>query len=206
MFPTSTYARFQQEILERYSDYEDTDFVTFGILLADVRQTEAREYILNYLNRFDRRSGKFFDFFIPGYDKHDRDCGKSIKLLDTQYFFNSELFDEFCAKLEIDFSIHYTFNPMLILMSMKKGHKGSAQFVIIELDEYGQHGVRRSGKLFEDLFDASKSSAHLTDLRNNIVKTHLRGNLLDTIINAIAPNWLCEIKKQASELKRYRIK
>lgn len=205
MFPTSTYARFQQEILDRYSDYEETDFVTFGILLADVRQTEAREYILNYLNRFDRRSGKFFDFFIPGYDKHNHDYGESIKLRGTQYFFNSELFDEFCDNLENDFSIHYTFNPMLILMTMKKGYKGSAQYVIIELDEHGQHGVKRSGELFEALFEAARSGAQLNNLRNSLVKTYLKGNLLESITNAIAPNWLCEINKQASELKRYRI-
>lgn len=67
MNPTGSYLRFQNDLLDRYSNYEDSDFVTFGILIADPRQTAAREFIFNYLNVFDRESGDYFDFFIPGY-------------------------------------------------------------------------------------------------------------------------------------------
>ena len=52
MFPTSSYKRLYNDIIDRYDTYSDDEYVTFGILIADARQGEAREYILNYLNVF----------------------------------------------------------------------------------------------------------------------------------------------------------
>ena len=48
MFPIGSYERLYYDILKRYKEYTNTEYVTFGILIADPRQTEAREYILNY--------------------------------------------------------------------------------------------------------------------------------------------------------------
>lgn len=41
MFPTSSYDRLYYDIIHRYDDYSKNEYVTFGILIADARQTEA---------------------------------------------------------------------------------------------------------------------------------------------------------------------
>lgn len=60
----TTFEKLSRRILEKYD--EDIP-ITMGILVADYRQSDAREYILNYLNRFDERSGRYIDFYLPGY-------------------------------------------------------------------------------------------------------------------------------------------
>ena len=71
MEPLKTFDDVATRILERKPGGTS---VVIGILIADWRQTEAREYILNYMNMFDEESGKFIDFFIPGYfTNSDRD-------------------------------------------------------------------------------------------------------------------------------------
>ena len=63
MYPTGSFERFQSDILEVYGDYGDKEYVTFGILIADPRQTDAEEYIFNYIDIFNDESGKYIDFF-----------------------------------------------------------------------------------------------------------------------------------------------
>lgn len=63
MIPIGDFPLLCKKIINKYDDYEK---ITFGILLADPRQTESREYILNYLNLFNKESCGLFDFFVPG--------------------------------------------------------------------------------------------------------------------------------------------
>ena len=62
MNPVRTFDEISEAVLDN-----DYDCITMGILLADADQHEAKEYIVNYMNRFDKRSGKYIDFYIPGY-------------------------------------------------------------------------------------------------------------------------------------------
>lgn len=199
MFPTSSYERL-------YNDYGIDEYVTFGILIADARQGEAREYILNYLDVFNMRSGKFFDFFIPGYNENKWNGGERIRLGNKIYYFSKRLFNEFCYKLDEDFGIQYTFNPMLVLMTMKKGRKDTAKYIVIELEDYGNYGVRRSGQLFLEIFEIAKQSIDLKDIRDSLTQTYIKGNALDFIINSIGRPWLCETKRISNELARYKIR
>ena len=130
MFPIGSYDRLFYDVIDnRYSDY---DVVTFGILIADPRQTEAREYILNYLQVFHNASGELFDFYLPGYSSVQYGDLESfgITIDRTEYYFGKRLFLEFLQELNRNFGIQYTFNPMLILMSMKPGHLNTVEFIV----------------------------------------------------------------------------
>lgn len=216
MNPTGDFSRFQEDILMRYLDCDE---ITFGILIVDPRQSESREYILNYLDVFHNASGKTFDFFIPGYTfryidkfykKPDFKCINTeefvINIGNIEFLFEKDTFNEFCNELNKNFGIQYTFNPMLILMSMKQGYIGTAQYIIIELDQNSFHTARRSGEFFINLFDAIRSDNTLEHIQYHMEKTYIKGNLLDSIINSIGMEWLTEIYNINRNIKKYRIK
>lgn len=73
--PVRTFDQITQEILDKY-DYET---ITVGILIADGNQTVARDYIINYMDKFDKKSGKYIDFFVPGYCEKISDSTVSIE-------------------------------------------------------------------------------------------------------------------------------
>ena len=209
MNPTGSYLRFEDDLLNRYSDYGDSDFVTFGILIADPRQTAAREFIFNYLNVFDRESGDYFDFFIPGYTevKWPDDAQKmDIRIREKEYFFSQKLFDDFWLNLEKNFDFEYTFNPMLILMSMQLGRINTAEYIILELDDANNNGIQRSGMLFRMIFRLARTNPQLNDFQTMFQRTYVKGNWLNTIVNAIGQDWLTEIDRTHGELKRFKIK
>ena len=56
--PVRTFDQITQEILDKY-DYKT---ITVGILIADGNQTAARDYIINYMDKFDKESGKYIVF------------------------------------------------------------------------------------------------------------------------------------------------
>lgn len=60
MNPVRTFDQITQEILDKY-DYKT---ITVGILIADGNQTAARDYIINYMDKFDKESGKYIDFLF----------------------------------------------------------------------------------------------------------------------------------------------
>lgn len=209
MNPTGSYLRFHNDLLDRYSDYEDSDFVTFGILIADPRQTAAREFIFNYLNVFDRESGDYFDFFIPGYTEvewHDDAQRVGIRIKEKEYFFSQKLFDDFWLNLERNYNFEYTFNPMLILMSMQLGRINTAEYIILELDDTDNNGIQRSGMLFRRIFRLARTNTQLNDFQTMFHRTYVKGNWLNTIVNAIGQDWLIEINRTCGELKRFKIR
>lgn len=65
MWPIGTYERFLRKIKGQENYGEKVNY--FGVLICDVRQSKAKEYILNYIDVFNNRSGKFIDFYIPVY-------------------------------------------------------------------------------------------------------------------------------------------
>lgn len=216
MNPTGDFSRFQNDILTRYLDYDE---ITFGILIVDPRQSESREYILNYLDVFHNESGKSFDFFIPGYTFHyieefykspNFKCENTnefiIDIGNIEFLFDKNTFNKFCNELNKNFKIRYTFNPMLILMSMKPGYIGTAKYIIIELDKNDYHTARRSGEFFMDLFNSIRTDNSLEHIQYHMEKTYIKGNLLDSIINSIGINWLTEIHNTNESMKKYRIK
>ena len=207
MYPTGSFERFRCDILEKYDEFE---FITFGILIADSRQSCTKEYILNYVDMFNDQSGRYFDFFIPGYSEFpsNDDAKDYITIGEKKYYFSYQQFKEFVYGLEDSFSLkfRYTFNPMLILMSMKPGHFDSAEFIILELDELNEFGIRRSGELFRTIFDKARYTNELREIRSGFKKTYIKNNCLDSIINAISPSWMLELKKAYGKAKCYRIK
>lgn len=73
--PVRTFDQITQEILDKY-DYKT---ITVSILIADGNQTAARDYIINYMDKFDKESGKYIDFFVPGYCEKISDSAVSIE-------------------------------------------------------------------------------------------------------------------------------
>lgn len=209
MNPTGHFNRFEHDIMSRYNDYGKDEYVTFGILIADPRQSDAKEYIYNYLSIFNRESKNYFDFFIPGYIEHSwpQDARKiNININNKDYYFSYKLFEDFLTKLERYFNIEYTFNPMLVLMSMKLGQRNTAQYIVIELDNEEKHDIRRSGMLFRKIFQFAKSNPQLKDLQRMFETTYIKGNWLNHILHILKQNKLIELIKINENIKRYRIR
>ena len=119
MNPVGSYYRLEGELREAQQKLGLDACITFGILFVDARQSEAKEHIINYMNSFDRKSGKYFDFFIPGYVEYGKgEPAFKLKRTTQEFFFDDDLFDEFCEWSERKLGIEYTYNPMLILISM----------------------------------------------------------------------------------------
>lgn len=212
--------------------YDDEICVTMGILIVDYRQSEAQEYILNYMNRFDELSGKYIDFYLPGYymftgdsevewerRQHynmciSRHCSthKPIYLDRTgaPYYFDDYLFEDFLREFSNKTGVSYTYNPMLILIEVKKEcYRGQIQFqnkIVIELDENSPRGIRRSGQLFEAIFDIAKREMNLHRFGRALKIKYIKGNAVQKIASMLDGNFIEAIGESAEGIMTYRIK
>lgn len=216
-------------VLEKY---DDETCVTMGILIADYRQSEAREYILNYMNRFDELSGKYIDFYLPGYymftgDSEDewesrqhynmcvsrhRSTREPIYLDRTSapYYFDDYFFEDFLREFSKETGVSYTYNPMLILIEVKnERYRGQIQFqnkIVIELDENSPRGIRRSGQLFEAIFDIAKREMNLHRFERALKIKYIKGNAVQKIASLLDGNFIEAISESAEGIMTYRIK
>lgn len=211
--------------------YEDTP-VTMGILIVDYRQTEAREYILNYLNMFDEMSGKYIDFYLPGYYMYacesqnewqkrshqnmciSRHCSSNIPIfinrLDERFYFDDYLFEDFLREFNKKTGISYVYTPMLTLVEVnkKKGY-GAIQFqdkMVIELDDGTPRGIKRSGVLFEKIFEIAKKEVHLERFEKEMRMSYVKGNAVKKIASILDGSIIETLVDTTEGIGRYRIK
>lgn len=225
----TTFETLSKRVLDKY---DDDIAITTGILVADYRQSDAREYILNYLNRFDEKSGKFIDFYLPGYymfskeDKfewenrsHSNVCISRhrssmdpvfITRLNENFYFDGYLFEDFLRDFERKTGISYTYSPMLILVEVnkRKGH-GQLEFpnkMVIDLDDGTPYGTRRSGILFEKIFDIAKREVNLDRFGREIRMHYLKGNAIKTMASLLDGNIIESVVDTVGNVMQYRIK
>ena len=208
MYPTGSYNRFTCDVLDVYQDYTSDDIISFGILIADPRQQESKEYIINYLEMFDYYSDKYFDFFIPGYttEEWESDSERCFVLRSKKYYFSRQMFLDFIINLKDEFNIKYTYNPMLILASMKPAQKHTAEFIILELDDNDSHSVKRSGQLFETIFDVARKDPTVKTIGNTLMMTSIKSGFLDSVVRAIDNGMLSELISSTKRIRRFKIR
>lgn len=203
MWPLGTYDRMVYEIKNR----ENPDIpVTFGILVADCRQRLSKEYILNYINRFDYKSNRYINFYLPGYleDKNDDD-NEIIILNGKKYFFDSHLYEEFLLKLEMDFNIDYPYNPIPLLLEYNKGHFSKSKKICIELDGSSMN-IKKTGEFFEKIFNQARKHVYLKDISDELTKKTLELGMLDRIVTAVDNKLISAIYSTSKDMVKYRIK
>lgn len=225
----TTFENLSERVLEKYDEEVP---IAMGILVADYRQSEAREYILNYLNRFDEKSGKYIDFYLPGYymfseeskdewehRSHQNICISKhcsserpifISRLKENFYFDGYLFEDFLRDFENKTSISYTYSPMLILVEVnKRNGYGYLEFqnkMVIDLDDGTPRGIRRSGVLFEEIFNIAKRQTGLDRFGREIRMYYLKGNAVKTIARFLDGNIIEPLAETVEGILQYRIK
>ncbi|MDY3274846.1 MAG: hypothetical protein SOX33_03490 [Agathobacter sp.] len=230
MYPVCTFDEIIKAVL---SKYEDNTVVTIGILIADWQQDEAKQYIIDYMDRFDRKSGKYIDFYIPGYYEGDNGCNGEInkkyhpnayvkwqpisdipafflRRNETPYYFDKFLFDNFIENMEGRMGIRYTYNPMLLLVEVdRKNARGQLEFqdkLVIELDEDTNRGLRRTGELFDEIFEIAKRQVNLDRFRSGVKMYYIKGKAVQNIVSVLNGEWVEAINNVTDDVLRFRIK
>lgn len=217
-----------EKILEQYKDLDVS--ITVGVLLADYRQSDAREYILNYLNRFDELSGKYIDFYLPGYylytgdsddewekrshynmtvSRHKSNDCISIRRTGEKYYFDEYLFEDFLRDMEKRMDILYTYNPMLLLvevnMNKARGKLEYQRKMIIELDNT-QQGIRRSGCLFDQIFQIAQRMVNLDRFGKAIRMRYIKGCAIKSLAKALDGNIIEVVQETREQILMCKIK
>lgn len=230
MYPVGKFDEICEKVLQKY---EHDEVVTIGILVADWQQDEAKQYILHYMDRFDKKSGKYIDFYIPGYfqrpdelngqmnknyhpnvcvtgDFFSNDIAFFLRRESIPYYFHKFLFDDFIMEMEERMGIKYTYNPLLILVEVdRKNGRGQIEFqdkLVIELDEDTNRGLRRAGELFDKIFEIAKREVNLDRFGSGVRMYYIKGKAVQNIISVLNGNWIESIADVTSDAMRFRIK
>lgn len=202
MWPLGNYDRMVFEIKRR----ENPEIpVTFGVLIADYRQSLSREYILNYIKRFDYKSDKYINFYLPGYlEENFYGTQEKIVLKGKEYYFKYDVYDEFLERLEDEFQIEYSYNPRLILFEYYEGHFKKSKKISIELDS-GKLNIKKTGELFERIFNIAKKKVALEDISRSLQRYEMKSGFLDSIVTVLDNKVISLIHDKNENMKVYRI-
>ena len=202
MWPVGTYARMVYDIKRRE---EPSIPVTFGVLIADYRQQKAREYVLNYLKRFDDLSWKYINFYLPGYIE-TKESGRrgGVKVRGTRYVFDEEVYIEFLNSFCSDFEIDFPYNPVLILLEYDRGHFRNARKIVIELDADGSQ-IEHAGRLIENIIKIAKKHVELDEFSASLQRNVVRNSLWERIIESTDNALISAIAKGITDTQKYKI-
>ncbi|EHA1007028.1 hypothetical protein ACV30Q_15295 [Clostridium perfringens] len=199
MWPVGSYENMINDI-KRGKEKDET--ITFGILIADYRQQLSREYILNYVDIFNEKSDRYINFYLPGYLEVE-EVKEAIVIEDKKYRFDYFEYKKFLQKLESDFEIEFPYNPVLILIEYKDGHFRKTSKLIIELD--GESNIKKTGDLFEILFEEAKKEVHLEDIKNGVRNRFIKNGLIDKIVDVWGNRIALLVNSGYKEIRKYKL-
>lgn len=202
MWPLGDYNRLVHEIKRR----ENSDIpVTFGLLIADYDQQQCREYILNYIERFNYRSDRYINFYLPGYlEESFYDDSKILVVGDKRHHFNRQIYLDFLIKLETDFSIEYPYTPVLVLMEYSNGNFKFTKRIVIQLDNSGSQ-IKQTGELFEQIFSIARNEVAISDFSNKLKRGEINRRVFETIVGCIDNKFITSICTNNQAIKKYRL-
>ncbi len=229
MKPVRTFEDISNAILNNM----DQDIpVTIGVLVANGKQPSALEYVLSHMQTFDRKSGYYIDFYLPGYHLGPKDeitelnkkyhplsCASELPSdneneifsierdgIRQKYYFSDVLFDNFIEKMESDMNIEYSYSPMLILVEVCKDYyRGDLKYqrkIVIELNQ----DINKIGQLFNAIFEVAKKEVYLDEWRKNLRIYYLSKTATDNVIRALQGDWIEALSNTYNDIQRFRIK
>lgn len=174
--------------------------ITIGLLICDLRQQYCRENILNYMNHFNKFSGKYINFYIPGYCSNDEmiileqnGYGKFYRdfynLSGVEYYFSEEYFDEFIFKLRDIYDIRYLGKPELILLEVSNGKinwNRKIRFCLSNIQEDGK--IESVYSFFELIFQYAEKYVDIGDISKAGRIDQLKKGLFQIIKEKIPEN------------------
>lgn len=190
-------------------EYEHYDIpLTLGILIADYEQDLAKQYILNYLNIFDKKSGKYIDFYIPGYS-HSSNCDSYelplSNLKGNKYHFSRSDFNKFIMILKNAYNVKYNYNPMLILIEYTKNDFNNSKKIILELDSK-LFDIKKTGELLEQIFEVSHTDVSIEKFRHALEKSYFKSTWLNSALKILRTPLIEEIITNTNNVRKFRLK
>lgn len=188
------------QIREKKSCLEDW-LHTAGILVADYRISEHREYIFNYVELFDRDSDSYIDFYLPGYVETSED-DFDFAIGGTKYKLVSDLFISVITQFYEIFGIRYSGNPILVLQEFDNNRMTPRR---IEIEFSSKTAIG----LFEDIFRIAHRETGLDEFSKELKKGQFRlllpqtiWKIIDTIIGS---DLFSVMMNKKDNLTRYNI-
>lgn len=166
-----TYDEFDTILKSYLGDTNKLYMFMTGILLVDARQVGTKEYILKYISDFDRESGEYIDFYLPGYvSREDEykvggmfDDSWPVEINGKVFYFQPFLYEKAQKEYEYKWGVKKSRHPMLILVDVVKENNRyvNKQELVIELKEYMHTSNPTIEDLFYDIFDYASANTDM---------------------------------------------
>lgn len=91
----------------------------------------------------------------------------------------------------------------------KTSCRGEIEFqkkLVIELDDNANTGVRRTGQLFDAIFEEAKRSVGLNRFGTSVRMYYIKGKRVENLIRALSGEWIEAVADIVGDVYRYRIR
>ena len=167
---------------------------TIGILIA--RPTfETGKTILEDLPYYHHLTGKYINFYLPGYgaywpvseypDKKD-----VIKIDNVTWSFSNKRFVDFVSTMESNTTWKYSGESELILVKCEKGHIDYSETLVFKLDDMIKDKIISSvSSLITSLTRITKETNELSSIYGKRTLGEIK-NLISDEFDCLSPHWL----------------
>jgi hypothetical protein len=178
-----------EHFLWKLSEKNLVEGSTVGILVADPRQSQIREFVTNYLDTFNIKSGRYIDFYLPGYIKVNPASNHDITISNTCWKFDVNIYDSFINELCERKFLKFTTTAFLLLLEIGTQKTKFKDFIYISIDS-STINPKQVGTFFTQFFEYAKSEIEFDKVKSWItnfkISQSIRSNLPDIIYGGIS--------------------
>lgn len=77
--------------------------------------------------------------------------------------------------------------------------------LVIDLDDNSPKGIRRSGLLFDEIFEIAKREVNLSRFERELRMHYLKGNKVKTLVRALDGNFIESLSDTLQGIMQYKI-
>ena len=161
-----------------------------GILIARPNIDIVKQEILSDINYFYHRSGKYIDFFLPGYGAywhgHYPDAVDICKVNGVDWSYSDKMFCEFINELESISSWRYSGETELIIINSSNGTLDLTSTMSIWLEAaIKDEAIRSIRNFLETIIRIARNKVDASDFRNSLMKGSARVSIIDILLEQL---------------------
>ena len=181
-----------KEIERHISNYSE-DSKAIGILFAKPQTSLSKDAIIPELNYFNRRSGKYIDFFLPGYSNYEHhDFGDEILIStkdDVKTYYSDSYFCNFIEEMEGNSKWLYSGETDLLILNSNKYRIDFSNCLLVHLEKALKINAISSPRVFmENIIRLSRKTVDTNEIQRNQFTKSIAFASIETFMDTLPFN------------------
>ena len=185
MIPAATY----NDVYKKLSEYEE-ESKAIGFLIAKPQVQGTQESIIQEFNYYNYRSGKYIDFFLPGYSMYGHNNSGDEILIghinNAEIYYSDQMFCNFIEEIEYQSKWEYSGETELLIVNSIKQKLDYSNCLLIHFEKAIKvQAIPSIRNFMEKIIRLSKKETDTQEFQQNNISKSIAFSTIEIFLDEL---------------------